>query len=680
MNQLELKAESASLFLVLLKCTVMLKWTNGFRCLILKGVIAMFKMFKILTLVALLFGVGRWAALATNAQEVKKQKSPSSIKEAPKDATKEPVEAKSKVVAATIYSDSALVTREVDIPAGLGAMEIVVSAMPAQVQPSSVYSEGTEGIRVLATRYRKKPIKEDKREEVREIEEELKKNEMETQKVQAMITANTANTTFLTKLEGFATASTVNATEKGKLDSDTVLALANYLKMERISRAQEGVEFGQKAQQITKSTQFLTRKLQELTSGTVRTETDAIIVVEKVNAGEGKLRLNYLVDTAYWHPQYKIRAGKTAKDAVKLEYLASVHQQSGEDWTGVELTLSTAQPMLNATPPDLKGLAVSVLPKGAVPPAGKPGSGQVGQGFASNPSGYIAIPQSPMGGTSLAEIQEATRNLRRQAQAESNGKNEKVSNEIFNYVGNLEQATELVFQGDERHKLNDVAQKSDPEKEGPSVAYKLDTKISIPSRNDEQILEVVRFDLAPEYFYKAVPVLTSHVYKQANLTNKSKFVLLPGEATMYSETDFVGRMQLPLVAIGESFIAGFGTDPQLQVQRQLIEKSRTMQGGNQVLKFEYRILLSSFKSEAVKVQLWDRLPKGENESLNVAIIKIQPELSTDPVYLRQERVNNLLRWDINLLPETNGTKANPTTYEFKVELDKQMSIGSFQSK
>jgi len=149
---------------------------------------------------------------------------------------------------------------------------------------------------------------------------------------------------------------------------------------------------------------------------------------------------------------------------------------------------------------------------------------------------------------------------------------------------------------------------------------------------------------------------------------------------MYSESDCVGMMHQPLVAIGESFTAGFGTDPQLQVQRPLVEKSRTMQGGNQVLKFEYRILLSSFKQEAVKVQLWDRLPKGENESLNVAIIKIQPELSTDPVYLRQERVNNLLRWDINLQPETNGTKATAISYEFKVELDKQMSIGSFQSK
>ena len=106
----------------------------------------MMKMFKVFTFVALLFGVGGWSGLGINAQEVKKQKSP--MKEVPKDAGQEPLEAKNKVIAVTIYSDSALVTREVDIPAGMGSMEVVVSSMPAKVQPSSVYSEGTEGIKL----------------------------------------------------------------------------------------------------------------------------------------------------------------------------------------------------------------------------------------------------------------------------------------------------------------------------------------------------------------------------------------------------------------------------------------------------------------------------------------------------------------------------------------------------
>jgi uncharacterized protein (TIGR02231 family) len=216
--------------------------------------------------------------------------------------------------------------------------------------------------------------------------------------------------------------------------------------------------------------------------------------------------------------------------------------------------------------------------------------------------------------------------------------------------------------------------------EGPSVTYALKAHLTVPSRNDEQVLEVTRIDMAPDYFYKAVPVLTPHVYRQANLTNRSEYVLLPGEATMYNGTDFVGRMNLPLVAIGESFTAGFGAEPQLQVHRQMMDKARTMQGGNQVLRFEYRILVSSYKPQRVRLQVWDRLPSAENETMGVSLVKTTPEVSKDSLYLREERPHNLLRWDLDVDPETNGEKALAIQYEFKLELDKQMTIGSFQSR
>jgi hypothetical protein len=149
---------------------------------------------------------------------------------------------------------------------------------------------------------------------------------------------------------------------------------------------------------------------------------------------------------------------------------------------------------------------------------------------------------------------------------------------------------------------------------------------------------------------------------------------------MYQGTDFVGRMPMPLVAIGEEFTAGFGVETQLQIQRQLMDKSRTTQGGNQVLKYEYRILVSSFKSEPVKLQVWDRLPKGETESINVSLVKASPELCADALYVREERPNNLLRWDLTVDPNLNGEKAVPITYEFRMELDRQMAITGFQSR
>jgi len=88
----------------------------------------------------------------------------------------------------------------------------------------------------------------------------------------------------------------------------------------------------------------------------------------------------------------------------------------------------------------------------------------------------------------------------------------------------------------------------------------------------------------------------------------------------------------------------------------MTDKSRTNQGGNQVLKYEYRILISSYKTEKVKLQVWDRLPHAETETLGVSLGKHTPEMSKDPLYLREDKPNNLLRWDLEVEPETNGEK------------------------
>ena len=47
-------------------------------------------------------------------------------------------------------------------------------------------------------------------------------------------------------------------------------------------------------------------------------------------------------------------ASRLAPDGKKLELLlyAAVRQDSGEDWTGVALVLSTAQPDRSGTPPE----------------------------------------------------------------------------------------------------------------------------------------------------------------------------------------------------------------------------------------------------------------------------------------------------------------------------------------
>jgi len=152
-------------------------------------------------------------------------------------------------------------------------------------------------------------------------------------------------------------------------------------------------------------------------------------------------------------------------------------------------------------------------------------------------------------------------------------------------------------------------------REGPTVTYRIATPLTVASRPDAQVLEVAKIDLKPDFYYKTVPILSPHVYRMAEMVNKSEHVLLPGEATMYSGSDFVGQMTLPLVAVGEQFTVGFGVDPQLVVQRSMVDKMRSTSGGNQLLRYDYRILVNSYKTEKVKLQVWDRLPYAENDTV-----------------------------------------------------------------
>jgi hypothetical protein len=583
----------------------------------------------------------------------------------------------------TVYQANALVTREVDVPEGRGLVEIVVTPLPPQTVDSSLYSEGTDGVRVLSTRFRSRAVKEDTRKEVRAKEAQIRTLKHEAARLTKEIQVAEQNLQLLTKLEAFTGATMQQLAEKGLLNSEATLALAKFVMVTRADKSAAQVVLQQNLQANTEATEFASRELAELTAGSSRTERDAVIVVDK-GAPAGKVRLNYLVTAATWRPQYRFRAGGE-KDPVQLEYLAAIEQQSGEDWAGVDMTLSTAQPQLNATPPELLALDITVIGRGMVAAA----PGQPAQAANAPGQGAGAGMMGGMGGgmglqtTEMLLVQ--SRALREKAQQELIGNRVEAGKNFINEAAALEQAQELLAKKDEK---GGEAQADKPNAapgttaahEGPSVTYHLRARLTVPSRNDQQLIEVARIETKPEYYYKAVPVLTTHVYRLADLVNKSEYVLLPGEATTYVGSDFVGRMNLPLVAIGEQYTVGFGVDPQLQVTRHLVNKSRSVQGGNQVHSYNYRITIGSYKSAAVKVQVWDRLPRAEAEAVAVSLVEPSPKLSGDPTYLRRERPENLLRWDVAVDPGQTGEKAASIAYQFRLEYARDVAIANFKAK
>src|SRR4051795_146516 len=83
--------------------------------------------------------------------------------------------ATSRIDKVTVYPTNALVTREVEVPAGAGLIELIVAPMPDQIVPSTMYSEGGDGLRVLTTRFSTRQVMEDTSEERRKLEAEKEK-------------------------------------------------------------------------------------------------------------------------------------------------------------------------------------------------------------------------------------------------------------------------------------------------------------------------------------------------------------------------------------------------------------------------------------------------------------------------------------------------------------------------
>jgi hypothetical protein len=615
---------------------------------------------------ALAVGIALFVSAAgTRAQDKEKDKD---VKPAP-----------SKVTAVTVYATTALVTREVTVPDAAGLNEVVVSPLPPFTMQSSLYAEGNDNIRVLSVRYRTRAIAEDTREEVRKVEAEIKTLQAKAAGFEADLKAAAENLKLLDKLEGFTAKSLEHLTDKGQLDPEKIITLAKFVQDDRAKRTKEQLAIKQQLEDVQGKIAFAQRQLEEKAGGRVRTERDAVILLDK-KAGGGTVKLNYLVSNAAWRPQYKFRTTGKDADPVTVEYQAAVDQKTGEDWTNAEITLSTAQPLLNAAPPDLKALSVNVSPVGAVavapvdPATGIPVPAPAGpMPGAGGPGGM------PSATAYARDLEKLSKDLRKQVADNYREKKESAAIDLANNAAALEQFRDL-FAAKEELIAAAAVPAAGGAGEGPSVTYK-PGKLSIPSRSDEQVIEIVRLSLKPKFYYKAVPVLTPNVYRLADLTNDEKNVLLPGDATMYLNGDFVGQTRLPLVAAGKPFTVGFGVDPQLQVSRILVDKTRTTQGGNQVLTFKYRIMLSSYKQAVVPVQVWDRTPHAETaQTLAINVINPKPALSDDALYVRDEKTRGILRWDVNIDPKQHGEKALFIDYEFKMELDKNVNIGGFLAK
>lgn len=591
----------------------------------------------------------------------------------------ETLEAHGTLDTVTVYRGQALVTRLVDIPGPAGLREVIVTDLPEQVVAGSIFAEGADGIEVRSVRYRTRPMSADVREEVRKLDDEQRAIEDKLAANQQHQNVLNEQKAYLGKLEGFvAPTATVELTQ-GVLNADTLRALSEYLLSQRKAIAEQELELNKERRQLSQDLELLNRQRAVVTGSSARTAREAVVLTNLTGAA-GKLRLNYLVQQATWSPSYAARAAADRK-RVTLEYNAQIQQMSGEDWADVNMILSTATPSLVARAPELEPLTISLVSdapaqQAAAQPAPRDYAAakselnerrrQLEASRAQSAQDPFDEPAMPGQSANQAPADPSQSNLF----ANGNGAVHRFDVQL-NSVAAEDQLLDLLS----RREAGAGAPASEETRSADvSVTYRLPMRTSLPSRADQQLVQIALLPLEGDFYKLASPVLTAHVYNEALVTNQGETVLLAGPVSSYLADQFVGQGQLPTVAVGEPFTLGFGIDSSLRATRELVKKDETIQGGNRVVDFTYRVSIDNFSADATTVRLFDRIPKAKDGEVKLTLVSTGRDLSDDARYRQSQHGKGLLRWDLAVPAKAAGPQALSVEYQLRLEYDRQMSI------
>jgi len=574
------------------------------------------------------------------------------------------IETSGVVDAVTVYRGQALVTRKVEVPGPAGLREVIVTDLPAHIVAGSIYADSNDSVEIRSVRYRVRPLADDVREEVRKLDEQIREVHDQIQATVRHKQLMTEHKTYLDKLEQFVAPTATVELTKGVLNAETLKGLTTFLFAERARLADEELKLAIEERTLAERNDVLQRERHTLTGSSTRTAREAVVFLNLPKAEGGRLRLSYLVANANWSPSYNVRTDKDRGGAL-LEYFASIQQMSGEDWNDVSMTLSTATPSLVAKAPVLMPLSVTLAPLGQEQQLAQ-GGGKGGRGQSKD---ELAKQQRQV------EMQRGNTLQAQQLQFDAAAPSAQAAGGNYDWILNDLacdlQMIDLLSHG----KVTRTRERSSPaEVEGLSVTYELASRTTLPSRSDQQLVQIAALPLKGEFYRVASPVLTAYVYEEAQLTNATQTVLLAGPVSTYVAGQFVGHGDLPTVTAGEKFTVGLGIDSALRVERELLDRTESVQGGNRVVEFTYGLSIQNFRDEAVKVRLLDRLPRGKESEVNVNLASTSVDLSDDSEYQRLDRKKGILRWDVDVPANASLADARTVEYKFRVEYDKGTSI------
>ncbi|KAG9079988.1 hypothetical protein FS749_008172 [Ceratobasidium sp. UAMH 11750] len=359
----------------------------------------------------------------------------------------------------------------------------------------------------------------------------------------------------------------------------------------------------------------VTRRIQELDVLVMQAEKDYSDAQAKVHAdergakrgtkitvtvlaevdGQAELLLTYVVTDASWTPLYDVRASiaKSSDESSKvaLHYRASITQTTGEDWPDVALTLSTASPQLGSDVPSLSAWRV----------------------------GFPAQPEVDF--SSLRKKKKRVAKGARFLVAEDSDEEDELLE--------LQASTAAYVPPSPRAMAYRSAQVVDA---GVlSTSFGISGRSDIPSDESSHKVVIAVLDLETELEWVCVPREKECVFLRCKVVNSSEFTLLPGEASVFMDDNFVSKSWIEYVAPNDSFKTSLGVDSALRVSYPLMRtlnrttnRSSFFLGGNtaqSVAAHSQRITIRNSRLAPVTaLYIFDHVPVSTDARIKIEVL------------------------------------------------------------
>ncbi|MDO4228399.1 MAG: DUF4139 domain-containing protein [Capnocytophaga sp.] len=521
-----------------------------------------------------------------------------------------PIFTNAKAEKVQLYFNGAEIQQSANVVLPKGTSEVVIMNVANFLDENSIQIKSTSKVTILSAQFSNQPIagydNQYVAESVRPIWDSIQVVEKEIIK----------NTTLKNSVQ-----KSIEVLDKNQQLSSQTMNTAELSKLLDFHKTKR-YELETQLKTITDDGGNLQKKLSSLkfrlgTASSQNANNRGKLVLQVMNEVAGKVpfQLNYVSYQALWNPFYEIRSEKINTPIV-LKYNAAVSQNTGVDWNGVKLSLSSGLVNQQTYAPTITPWFIDA---------------QESQDIVSAPAA-----------------------TRKKAAFHKNLE----TMELIAVEANEE---EIAFEDMALNNAVVIGEKQF------NTVFDIDIPYNILSNGKKNIVSLKNIEIPAEYKYYTVPKYDLNVYLIGNIENYGAYNLLPGEANLIFEGMYVGKTTLNPENASEKLMLSLGKDKNIRIERKLVSQNTENKSlsSKKIQTFTYEITVQNNKKEAVTIEIEDQIPLSMNKDIKVNLVSSDNAIS--------DKEKGSLKWNLNLKPNQN----QKVRFTYQVESDKDMIISNF---